>query len=148
MEVYTKGRRKTDDIDLFIHKEDIAEAASRFSTKPKRRVEKTPDYTIDEYGFQTKLNRVEIEVTTGFPPKRMKEGTIEKVFDNKKERKYLGETVDVVPIEEVIVHKAKMGRDKDLTYLKIIKSLDIEINGNLLKQIAEYMGVMRNSKIL
>ena len=148
LEVYTKGRRQSQDVDVLVSESDIHKIGERFNVEPEKRLVKKEKFTIDDYGFVTDFRGIEVEATTGFPPIRLKEGTIERVFNNKRKKEYLGQIVYVVHLEEVIAHKAKMGRDKDLADLRMIKDLDIEIDKKLLMQIAEDMDIGEGLKIL
>lgn len=139
--IYTDGKRKVGDIDILIEQKNIKEFAKRLNTKAKRRFFKKENILVDDFGFKTKFLGIEIEASSGFPQKRLKDGTIKKIFKNKVRKKYLGFDVFVEPIEEILIHKALMEREKDLKDLKmlLLKSKE-NINYKFLEELLNDWG--------
>lgn len=109
-------------MDILVSKKEIDEVADLFGTSAQYRKFKKADFYVDDYAFEVVFNGLKLEVSSGFPPKRIREGTIKKVFDNKVSKAYQGVDIFVIPIEELIVHKAVMHRPKDIRDLKLLKS--------------------------
>lgn len=136
VEIYTNGKRKTEnDIDILVDARDIKVLEKRFGTDANQRHFQKDNFVVDDYGFVTSFKGIELEITTGFPPTRVRNGTIRKVFENKICKKYKDIDIFVVPIEELIVLKASMGRDKDIKDLKLLK--DCDYNLDLINDFAE-----------
>jgi len=80
----------------------------------------------------------------------MKNGSIYKVFQKRVAKRYQGIRLFVEPIEELIVHKATMFREKDIRDLKLL--MNKEFDGNFLKELAKDWGkqsqILRNLKSL
>ena len=138
IEIYTNGKRKAKDLDIVIHEKDAETFAKKINSKIRHRVMSKDTFSIDDYGFETKFKNQEIEVTTGFPKKRMEDNTFEKLFKRKLKKKYRGVSIFLVPIEELIAHKAWMHREKDKEDLK--RLVDTKIDLKFLKEIAKDWG--------
>ncbi|MFB6216829.1 MAG: hypothetical protein ABEJ72_07670, partial [Candidatus Aenigmatarchaeota archaeon] len=81
---------------------------------------------IEDRAFETEFKGVEVEATSGFPEKRMREGTFNKLFDRKVEADFLGQKIYLVPPEELVVHKVKLGRKKDMNDLQLLNNLELD----------------------
>lgn len=139
VEMYTDGKRKSgNDLDILVSKRDIDKLANSFGTSAKHRRFKKADFYVDDYAFETVFKGTKLEVTSGFPKKRMREGSIDKVFENKTSKDYQGVNVFVEPIEELIVHKAVMHRPKDIRDLKLL--LSNQYRPSFLKELASDWG--------
>lgn len=127
VEIYTSGRRKAgEDIDIVISSSDIDLFAHRLGCKSQRRRFKKATFMVDDYGFVTNFRGLQIEASSGFPRSRMKNNKINKVFINKRRKKYLGLNVYVEPIEELIAFKVKMSRRKDIRDLRLLAKEEID----------------------
>ncbi len=126
MEIYTNGKRKANDIGILINSKDIEKFAGIIGCKLTNRVIKKEDYYSEDYGGEASYNGQMIEITSGFPRKRMQENTISKLFDRKVKRKYNGFDVYAVPIEELMVHKSMMQREKDAIDLALLRNLHFD----------------------
>ncbi len=141
LEIYTKGKREAKDLDILVALKDINIFAKRLNCQAHHRHFKKFNFFVDDYGFETKFLGLEIEVSSGFPKRRLNNGSINKVFQNKIYKKYQGIEVYLEPLEEIIVHKADMFRPKDIKDLKMIKNR--KINWLLLKELAKDYGKYR-----
>jgi hypothetical protein len=149
VEVYTEGKRTAGDWDIVIKDGDAQVFAKRIGCSVKHRVIKKQNFVVDDYGFETKFNGQDIEITTGYPKERMLNNTFNKLFDIKVKKNYLGVDVFVEPIESLIVQKAMMFRPKDINDLELLK--EKQINMQLVKEIAndcKHMNVITNLKKL
>jgi predicted nucleotidyltransferase len=138
MEIYTNGKRKAGDVDVLISNEDIERFAKIIGCRLGRRKIDKEGYKSEDYGGIVDYNGQEVELTSGFPPERMKGLTIRKLFDKKVKMKYLGLDVFVVPVEETVVFKALMHRKKDIIDLKLLKGM--KFDNNLVKEFARDWG--------
>ncbi len=73
----------------------------------------------------------------------MNESTFNKLFDKKVKAKYLGFEVYVEPIEELLVGRAFMHREKDLNDLELLKNC--KFDNNKIKELAEEWGDAKNT---
>lgn len=134
--LYYDRERECEDLDILVRDKDLEILAERLGTEVKER-----DYTKDngisirDFGFETKSKGLEVEATSGFPKWRVDEGLIDKIFGRREEREFMGKKIYLIPIEELIVHKASMFRDKDEKDLKGLKEKDY--NTDFLKELAE-----------
>jgi len=139
VEIYTEGKRQAGkDIDILVARKDIDEIAKRFDSVAKHRKFKKADFIVDDYAFEAIFRDVEIEITSGFPKKRMEDGTIDNVFKNKEVKNYLGVGLPVEPIEELIAFKASMHRPKDIRDLQLLHKH--QFKPNLLIELAKDWG--------
>lgn len=138
VEIYTNGQRKAKDVDLFIEDGDAQKFASKLGAEVKHRRIQKQKFVVDDYGFVADFNGQEIEVTTGYPKKRLLSGAFKKILDCKVRKVYAGVEVFVEPVEELIAYKANTHRPKDIIDLKLLKNHKIDIE--FLKEIAEDLG--------
>lgn len=107
VEIYTNGKRKAgDDVDILVSPKDIEVLAKRLNVKIEHRYFKKENFYVNDFGFQTSLGDLRVEVSSGFPRKRVSDGSINKIFQRRTLKKYQGINLWVEPIEELIVHKA------------------------------------------
>ena len=139
VEIYTHGKRKSGDIDLAVHEEDLEEFSKRVGTNIKERNFKKEGYSVQDLAIEFKKNGKEIEVTGGYPRKRVIEGTFNKLFNKKIKMRYENCDLWVCPIEELMVLKASLGREKDFNDLELLK--DLTYRPELIKEIAKDCGV-------
>lgn len=144
IEVYTNGRRKANDIDILVAPGDIEIFAQRLNCQLRHRRFKKFNFFVNDYGFDTEFLNLKIEASSGFPKRRIRTGSIQKVFQNKVRKRYLGANFYIEPLEEIIVHKADMLRPKDIRDLKMLKTQ--KIKWSLLKEFAKDWG--KYSKII
>ena len=135
IEVYTKGKRVSgSDIDLVVHEKDIDEFARRLGVKVKRRELFKNGYEVNDLFFETVFEGQEIEVTSGYPKKRMDENTFNKLFKMKVKKNYLSLDLWLAPVEEIVVLKTSFNREKDKNDLKLLKEVGFDMN--LVKELS------------
>jgi hypothetical protein len=133
--IHTNGEREPGDIDIAINEKDMNRFAKLMGTKPQVRIIDKGTFQINDFGFETNFEGQMVEATTGYPVKRMNENTFNKLFKLKEKKIFLGRSVFVEPIEELITQKAFMHRDKDIQDLSLLKNL--EYDKNLLLELAK-----------
>ena len=126
--IRTNGKRVPGDIDIVIHQKDIDTFAKRLGTVAMNRIIDKGSFAVNDYGFEVDYKGQMVECTTGYPPKRMTEGTIEKIFDKKVKARYLDMDVYIEPLEELVNQKAYMGREKDFKDLELLMGQDFDMN--------------------
>lgn len=147
VEIYTKGKRKAvEDVDLLVSPKDINTFAKRLSCQVQKRRFKKFNFFVNDQGFTTTFNGLRVEVSNGFPKRRINNGTIYKIFQKRVAKKYLGIKLFVEPIEELIIHKASMFRDKDIKDLKLLT--DQKVDPDFLKELIKDWGKYYQKKIL
>jgi hypothetical protein len=119
--IRTGGKRIPGDIDVVVHSKDIDVFANRLGTVAKNRIIDKKTFMINDYGFEIDYKGQMVECTTGYPPKRIQDGTFDKLFDKKIKTNYLDQEVYIEPLEELINQKAFMGREKDLNDLDLLR---------------------------
>ena len=150
IEVITNGKRKSRDIDLVIHKNDIDEFARRLNVKARQRKLIKNGYVIEDYAIKTKFfgKDVEfgrdIEATCGYPKKRVLRKMFDKLFEKKTKKKYLGLSFFMAPLEEIIILKALFFRQKDVEDLMLLKRF--KVNYRLLKELSDDQSVWKKVK--
>lgn len=136
IEIYTEGKRKSNDIDLVVHEKDLEEFSKRVNARIKKRFfVKDNDYVVDDRAVEFEILGKEIEVTDGYPRSRKEAKSFQKLFDKKVKKSFEGFDLFVAPIEEILVHKAIMKREKDLNDLQLLKC--VKFDKDFLIEIAE-----------
>lgn len=139
VEIYTNGERKAgEDADILISPKHIETFAKRLGCQVQRRRFKKFNFYVNDWGFETIFNNSKIEASSGFPFRRINNESINKVFKNRVLKKYQGINLCVEPIEELIVFKARMLHEKDITDLKLLANQ--KINFDFLKELAKDWG--------
>jgi len=151
VEIYTNGKRKAgEDVDILISPKDIKTLAKRLNCQVAHRYFKKENFFVNDFGFETSIDDLKVEVSSGFPLRRMKNGSIYKVFQKRVAKRYQGIRLFVEPIEELIVHKATMFREKDIRDLKLL--MNKEFDSSFLKELAKDWGeqfqIFKNLKSL
>lgn len=136
--IHSDGKREPNDIDLAMHEKDIDKFAILLGTTASKREIIKGTFKVEDYGFVTSLEDQEVEVTSGYPPIRVKENNFNKLFKLKMKKVYLGKAVYVEPVEELLTQKAFMHRDKDINDLKLLKN--VKFNKNLVLELAKDKG--------
>ncbi len=124
--IWTEGKRIPGDIDIVVSFKDIDIFADRLGTVAKDRKIDKGTFVVNDYGFEIDYKGKVVECTTGYPPKRIKDGTFNKLFDKKIKSRYLDQEVYVEPLEELVNQKAFMGRKKDLNDLELLRGKTID----------------------
>ncbi len=136
--IYSGEKRGFGDIDLAVHADDIDILAKRLGCIAQRRLIDKQTFVVDDYGFETEFNGLKVEASSGYPKKRMDEGTFDKLFSKRKKFLHKGSEVYVCPVEELIVQKAWMHREKDIADLRLLMSQNLDIS--LVMELAEDWG--------
>lgn len=126
VKIYSGSDRDFSDVDIVVKDQDIEEFADRLNTEVKDRDFVKEGNHITDRAFETEFEGIEVEATSGFPEKRMTEGTLDKLFDRTNQMEFRSQKVRVEPLEELMVHKAKMDRDKDRRDLRLLNDLDFD----------------------
>jgi len=133
--IRTNEKRIPGDIDVVVRSKDIDTFANRLGTVANNRRIDKGTFVISDYGFEVDYKGQMVECTTGYPPKRIQDGTFDKLFDKKIKTSYLNQEVYVEPLEELVNQKAFMGREKDLKDLELLRG--ITLNRKLLMEISK-----------
>lgn len=136
--IYLNGKKSFGDLDLVVHEKDIDRFANKIGAKLKRRLINKGTFTVNDYGFETKFLDLDIEATSGYPIKRVKENTFNKLFKYRVKRDFQGLKVYLAPIEEVLAQKAFFNREKDKKDLDMLKG--IKFSKDLLLEISNDVG--------
>ncbi|MCJ7450460.1 MAG: nucleotidyltransferase family protein, partial [Candidatus Nanohaloarchaeota archaeon QJJ-9] len=82
VKVFCDPGRECGDIDIMVPHQEIEKLAEKMGTEVRRRKE-DGEGGANDYGFETSYSGLPVEVTSGFPRKRFKEGTLDKVIENR-----------------------------------------------------------------
>jgi hypothetical protein len=136
--ILTEGKRAFNDFDIAINEKDIEKFAKRVNAKViKRNIDKET-FLVDDFGFETVFNGLNIECTSGYPKCRMQNNTFNNLFSLRLKKRFMDKEVYVAPVEEMLVQKAYMHREKDLKDLQLFKG--ISFNKKLVNELAEDWG--------
>lgn len=135
VEVYTDGKRKSDDIDLVVSEKDIGVFAKRTNSAIRKRFFTKGSYVVKDTAVETEIFGKSIEATSGYPFIRLKNETFSKLFQKKNRIFYKGARIFVAPIEEIIVLKAIIKREKDINDLILLRNK--VYNKELIKELAK-----------
>lgn len=136
--IWTEGKRIPVDIDIVVRSKDVDIFADRLGTVAKDRTIDKGTFVVNDYGFEIDYKGQMIECTTGYPPKRIQEGTFNKLFDKRIKTSYLDQEVYVEPLVELVNQKAFMGRKKDLNDLELLRGKTLD--GELFMEISNDKG--------
>lgn len=136
--IYSEGKRLPGDIDIAIAKKDIDIFASRLGTVAQNRRIDKGTFVVEDYGFEINYHGQMVECTSGYPIKRVIDGTFDKLFDRRLKKKYFKNDVYVEPLEELINQKIFMNRDKDKNDVALLK--DFVLDRNLFEEICNDKG--------
>ena len=157
VEIYTKGKRIGNDIDIIVPPDMIDEVARRFGAKPiLESREKGRIKIINDYHVETEVDGIPVEFV-GKTEKFIIDG---KEYDpsygffktdlSKRIRKmnYQGITISVVPIEEILVQKILFNRSGKWQDEKDIKLLldNYQIDRDCLDLAFKVWGIPENQQ--
>ncbi len=131
VEIYTNGKRKTNDIDIALFDKDLYKFANRIGGKLEKRNIEHGDFSINDFGFIKYFKGKEIEATKTIP---------KILFERKLRMNYLDNEIFIQPLENLIAHKALMHREKDMKDLKLILNENLDIDFDFLEKEAERFG--------
>jgi hypothetical protein len=141
--IYSENNREVNDIDVLLPNwEDFVEASERFGVEFRKIVLDKENFTVEDYGFETSLNGVSLDVHAGSPKMTFKgfvssPKTDQEWVEHVREKEFFGLKVKLQPLEDLMVQKIVMGREKDKKDLEsLIKLRDIDID--FIKKVAAY----------
>lgn len=132
VEILTNGKRKAEDVDIVVLPGNIDEIARRFNCKVEERTVSKGDWKdVKDRSFRTICEGQNVEVVTDIS----KAEGIKRLLKNKVKRIYHGVEVYITPVEELVVHKASMMREKDISDLKLLSGNNINLK--LLRELSK-----------
>ncbi len=156
VEIYSKGKRKGNDIDIIVSGDKIDEVGGRFNAKPVLETrEKGGIKIVNDYHIETIVDGIPVEFV-GKTEKLIIDGEVYKstqdlkrrLFRKVKKKKYLGVNVFVVPVEEILTQKMifdRSGKWQDRDDVKLL--LEIEnINKQSLIRAFDRWGVSKKKQ--
>lgn len=124
--IYADGDREIGDIDIALDGDDLYTFADRIGVSVEHRTPKKNGVSLEDHGFTTTIQDVEVEASNGFPPRRVESGTFQKIFEYRRKTTFYGVDVFVSPVEEVCILKAHLGREKDMNDLKRLNTVSFD----------------------
>lgn len=129
------GEREVDDIDVLTTRKAAKEVAEKTGNDTSEwEVHGDGLQAEEEVYFNFSIEKVPVEVMAGDSRIEKPEMTVEaemdeELFENSKHLEIFDEKVPVAPVEELIVQRAVLGRDKDVRDLKklIKEGIDAEV---------------------
>jgi len=156
IEIYSKGKRKGNDIDIIVPGDKIDEIAKRFSAKPVLETREGGGVKlVNDYHIGTIVDGVEVEFV-GKTEKIIIDGEVYKstrdlkrrLFRKVKKKKYLGVNVFVVPVEEILVQKMifdRSGKWQDKKDVRLLLETE-KINKKALLRAMDRWGVKKKKQ--
>ena len=150
IEIYTNGARQHKDIDILIAREEMEEAAKRFNSELERKdmIGKGDFQVYDYLTFETVIDGQEIEVVSDSKKMKFNNKIVElnqltaNDLKDAVKANYLGIEVNLQPIEEAIVQKALMNREKDKKDIKLLLK-DYKIDKERLEKALKHWNVTK-----
>jgi hypothetical protein len=143
VKIYANPNREVKDIDIVIPVwSEFCEASKRFEKDVKKRFLEKENFTAKDDGFEFVIKDVEIEITAGlwemkFGDLISKPNLDEEWIKHTQEREFLGLKLKLQPIEDLIVQKIAMNREKDKKDLEFLLTKLERVDMNFLKNDAE-----------
>lgn len=156
VEIYTKGKRKGNDIDIIVPGDKIDEVAKRFNVKPILETRgKGGVKIVNDYHIETAIGDLPVEFV-GKTEKIIIDGQTYKstqdlrrrLFRKVKKKKYLGINVFVVPVEEILVQKMlfdRSGKWQDKEDVKLLLQSE-DVNKKALIRALDRWGVPKKKQ--
>lgn len=156
IEIYSKGRRKGNDIDIIVPGDKIDEVAKRFKVKPVLETRGGGGVKlVNDYHIETMIDGVEVEFV-GKTEKIIIDGEVyqsthdlkRKLFTKVKKKKYLGVNVFVVPVEEILTQKMifdRSGKWQDKKDVRLLLETE-KINKKALIRAMDRWGVKKKKQ--
>ncbi len=88
VKLYGDSNRDLSDIDFIVSEQDIGEFASRLGAEVEDRDYVKDGNHIDDQGFETVFRGIEVEASSGFPPKRVQEDNMQKLFEHSEKKNF------------------------------------------------------------
>lgn len=156
IEIYSKGKRKGNDIDIIVPGDEIDEVAKRFNIKPVLETRGGGGVKlVNDYHIGTIIDGVEVEFV-GKTEKIIIDGEVYKstqdlrrrLFTKVKKKKYLGVNVFVVPVEEILTQKMifdRSGKWQDKKDVRLLLETE-KINKKALIRAMDRWGVKKKKQ--
>jgi len=156
IEIYTKGKRKGNDIDIIVPGDKIDEVGKRFKVKPILETRESGGVKlINDYHINAMIDGIEVEFV-GKTEKTIVNGEIYKstqdlkrrLFAKVKKKKYLGVNVFVVSVEEILTQKMIFDRSgiwQDRKDVKMLLATE-KINKKALIRAMDRWGVKKKKQ--
>jgi hypothetical protein len=143
VKIYANPNREINDIDILIPNwNEFCEASKRFEKDVKKRFLEKENFTAKDDGFELKIKDVEVEITAGLW--EMKFGNVvskpnldEEWINHTQEKEFFGLKLRLQPLEDAIVQKIAMNREKDKKDLEYLLTKLREVDINFLKKDAK-----------
>jgi len=144
VKIYANPEREINDIDIIIPNwKEFCEASKRFGKEFTETFKEKENFTTKDYGhFELNIKGTEVEMTAGLW--EMKFGNIiskpsfdEEWISHVKEKEFNGLKLNVQPLEDLIVQKIAMYREKDKKDLEYLLAKLKEVDMNFLKKDAK-----------
>lgn len=129
---YTEGEREFGDIDIVLRRSDMDEFASRMGAEPKEREIEKGDFRVKDYAFETDFSGQRVEAISVLGERKP---NFERMFNNGVEVTYKGNRVFLEPLENILVYKTEIGREKDIRDLKLLLKKEDQIDRSFLREI-------------
>jgi len=132
VKIYAYPDRKVNDIDILISDwNEFVEASKRFNTEIKERSMDKQKFTTKDKGFDFVVNDIPVEITAGMWETNFKDFISTPKFDEEwlnhiQEKEFFGLKLKLQPLEDLIVQKIAMNRQKDVKDLEHLIKLDID----------------------
>jgi hypothetical protein len=143
VKIYANPNREINDIDILIPNwNEFCEASKRFEKDVKKRFLEKENFTAKDDGFELKIKDVDVEITAGLW--EMKFGNVvskpnldEEWIKHTQEKEFFGLKLRLQPLEDIIVQKIAMNREKDKKDLGYLLTKLREVDINFLKKDAK-----------
>jgi predicted nucleotidyltransferase len=128
IEAYTNGKRKHKDVDILVAREEMQKVGKIFNAdvEKKEKIKAGNVELFDYLAIQTKFEELELEFVSDARKMKFKNIMTKlnelsaKDIKNANTVKYMGVEVKLQPVEELMVHKAIMAREKDINDIKLL----------------------------
>ena len=146
VKIYVNEKREVNDIDILIPVwSEFQEASKRFGRNVKKRFLKKENFIARDYGFELNVKGMKIEVTGGMWEMKFGNLKSEPVLPkldkewvrHAREKEYFGLKLKLQPLEDLIVQKIAMNREKDKKDLECLLTMLKEVDINFLKKDAK-----------
>lgn len=143
IKIYANNKRVVNDIDILIpNREEFHEASRRFGKGVKKRFLEKENFTARDYGFELNVEGVDVEITGGLWNMKFRDFISKPKLDEEwvkhtREKEFFGLKLKIQPLEDLIVQKIAMNREKDKKDLKYLLTKLGEADISFLKKDAE-----------
>jgi hypothetical protein len=131
--LYTKGKRKFQDIDIILSVEDLNKFANRIGGKVKERKINKGDLVTKDLYFEINYKGQDIEAISALPEEREDSVFFEKQLYRRIKINFFGKNIFLAPKEGLVIHKAITNREKDFNDLLLLKD---NVNIKIIRELA------------